>query len=230
MTDLGVLTLERRDEVFVLTLTAGDNRFNPSSIAAWHAALDEVEASEGAAALVTTGTGKFFSNGLDLDWMGAQPPEEAAATGAMVSDVIKLLGRVLGLPMYTVAAINGHAFAAGAMLALAHDARVMRTDRGFFCLPEADLGMPLAPGMAAIIQARLPAQVAHEAVLTGRRFPAEECLATGIVDAVAPEAEVLRDAMARALPQAGKDRSTLGVLKQNLYGPVLAVMAEGALP
>lgn len=230
MTDFGVLTLERRDEVFVLTLTAGDNRFNPTSIAAWHAALDEVEASAGAAALVTTGTDKFYSNGLDLDWMGAQPPESAESTGAMVSDVIKLMGRVLGFPMYTVAAVNGHAFAAGAMMALAHDARVMRTDRGYFCLPEADLGMPLAPGMAAIIQARLDAQVAHEAVITGRRFPADECLAKGIVDAVAPEAEVLRDAVALAVPQAAKNRAAVGVLKQNLYGPVLAVMAEGALP
>ena len=122
---------------------------------------DEVEGSEGTAALVTTGTGKFYSNGLDLDWMGAQPPEDVLSTGAMVSDVIKLLGRVLAFPMYTVAAINGHAFAAGAMLALAHDTRVMRTDRGYVCLPEVDLGMPLAPGMTAIITARLSAQVAH---------------------------------------------------------------------
>ena len=36
---------------------------------AWNAALDEVEAASGAKALVTTGTGKFYSNGLDLDYM-----------------------------------------------------------------------------------------------------------------------------------------------------------------
>lgn len=230
VSDYGPLTLERRDDVFVLTLTEGDNRFNPTSLAAWRAALDEVEASEGAAALVTTGTGKFYSNGLDLDWMGAQPPENAASTGAMVSDVIKLLGRVLAFPMYTVAAINGHAFAAGAMLALAHDARVMRTDRGYFCLPEVDLGMPLAPGMTAIITARLSSQVAHEAIVTGRRFPADECLAKGIVDAVAPEDDVLRDAVALALPQAGKDRAGIGVLKRGLYADTLPILAEGALP
>jgi len=230
VTEFGPLTLDRRDEVFVLTLTEGDNRFNPTSLAAWHAALDEVEASEGAAALVTTGTGKFYSNGLDLDWMGSLGPEERDASAAMVSDTIRLMGRVLGFPMYTVAAINGHAFAAGAMLALAHDARVMRTDRGYFCLPEADLGMPLAPGMAAVVQAKLAPQVAHEAVITGRRYAADECLARGIVDAVAPEAEVLRDAVAAAVPQTGKDRATLGILKQNLHGDVLAIMAEGALP
>ncbi|MCB1002783.1 MAG: enoyl-CoA hydratase/isomerase family protein [Acidimicrobiales bacterium] len=230
MTDFGPLTLERRDEVALITLTAGDNRFNPTSLAAWHAALDEVEGDDSLAALVTTGTGKFYSNGLDLDWMGSLAPEDRGQSAEMVSGTIRLLGRLLGFPMYTVAAINGHAFAAGAMLTLAHDARVMRTDRGFWCLPEVDLGMPFAPGMAAIVQARLTAQVAHEAVVTGRRYPADEARATAIVDAVAPEDEVVRDAVARAATQAGRGRSSIGQLKRDLYGPVLDVMAEGALP
>ena len=230
MTDFGALTLERRDEAALITLTAGDNRFNPTSIAAWNAALDEVEADESVAALVTTGTDKFYSNGLDLDWMGSLADDERAQSGQMITDTIRLLGRLLSFPIYTVAAINGHAFAGGAMLTLAHDARVMRTDRGFWCLPEVDLGMPLAPGMAAIIQARLTPQVAHEAVLTGRRFPADEAMTKAIVDAVAPEAEVVRDALALAVTQAARGRSSIGQLKQDLYGPALAVMAEGALP
>lgn len=230
MTDFGALTLERRDEVALITLTAGDNRFNPTSITAWNAALDEVEADDTVAALVTTGTDKFYSNGLDLDWMGSLPDDERAQSGQMITDTIRLLGRLLSFPMYTVAAINGHAFAGGAMLTLAHDARVMRTDRGFWCLPEVDLNMPLAPGMAAIIQARLDHQVAHEAVLTGRRYAADEALVKGIVDAVAPETEVLRDALALAVTQASRGRSSIGQLKQDLYGPALTTMAEGALP
>lgn len=230
MTDFGALTLEARDEVALITLTAGDNRFNPTSITAWNAALDEVEADDTVAALVTTGTDKFYSNGLDLDWMGSLAEDERAQSGQMITDTIRLLGRLLSFPMYTVAAINGHAFAGGAMLTLAHDARVMRTDRGFWCLPEVDLGMPLAPGMAAIVQARLDHQVAHEAVITGRRYAADEALAKAIVDAVAPEAEVVRDALVLAVTQAARGRSTIGQLKQDLYGPALAVMAEGALP
>lgn len=230
VTDFGPLTLERRDEVALITLTAGDNRFNPTSITAWNAALDEVEGDDTYAALVTTGTGKFYSNGLDLDWMGTLAPEERHRSGEMITDTIRLLGRLLSFPTYTVAAINGHAFAGGAMLTLAHDARVMRSDRGFWCLPEVDLGMPLAPGMAAIVQARLTPQVAHEVVLTGRRYPADEALAKAIVDAVSPEDEVVRDAVALAVTQAARGRSTVGQLKHDLYGPALAIMAEGALP
>ncbi len=57
----------------------------------------------------------------------------------------------------TVAAVNGHAFAAGAMLATAHDHVVMREDRGYWCLPEVDLGLPLTAAMYAVVAAHLPA-------------------------------------------------------------------------
>ena len=53
--------------VFVLRMVDDDNRFHADSLAEWHAALDEVESSEGAAALVTTGNGKFYSNGFALE-------------------------------------------------------------------------------------------------------------------------------------------------------------------
>ena len=45
--------------------------------------------------------------------------------------------------------------AGGCGLATAHDFRVMRADRGFWCLPEADIGIPFTRGMSALIQARL---------------------------------------------------------------------------
>ena len=63
--------------------------------------------------------------------------------------VHELLARLLEIGVPTVAAIQGHAFAAGAMLALAHDERVMRADRGWSCLPEVDINIPFTPGMSA---------------------------------------------------------------------------------
>lgn len=101
--------------------------------------------------LVTMGTGKFYSNGLDLDWLAAHGDQMQFYVGRVQA----LFARMLTLPMPTAAALNGHAFGAGAMLAIAHDYRVMRADRGYFCFPEVDIHIPFTPGMAALIQAKL---------------------------------------------------------------------------
>jgi hypothetical protein len=77
--------------------------------------------------VVTTGVGKFYSNGLDLDFMSANPAEAQAN----LAEVHSLFARVLTFPAATVAAVQGHAFGAGAMLVLAHDLCVMRSDRGY---------------------------------------------------------------------------------------------------
>jgi enoyl-CoA hydratase/carnithine racemase len=221
---MGVLDLGREGEVFVLTLTDDDNRFRADSVEAWNQALDEVEASEGPAALVTTGTGKFFSNGLDLDRLVAEGTMEV-----VIPQVLALFARLLRLPVHSVAAVNGHAFAAGGMLALAHDARVMREDRGYWCLPEVDMGVWLAPGMSDLIAARLTPAVAHEAILTGRRYGGTEAAAAGIVDEAVPEDQVLLRAVERAAAQAGKPREAVRALRERLYHDLIATLEAGAL-
>ena len=209
-----MIDLERQGDVFVLCMNDGENRFNQKSIAAWNAALDEVENASAPRALVTTGTGKFYSNGLDLDWMTAEGKKQAKA---FISSVHALFARMLCFPAITVAAINGHAFAGGGMLALAHDFRVMREDRGYFCLPEIDLGMPLTEGMTALIQSRLPTPICHEAVVTGRRYGGAEAQAAQIVHHALPQTDVLSSAIAIAEPLAQKDPATLSALKKGLY-------------
>jgi enoyl-CoA hydratase/carnithine racemase len=114
------------------------------------------------------------------------------------------------------------------MLALACDQRVMRTDRGYFCLPEVDINIPFTIGMSKLIQAKLPPAAACEAMLTGRRFGAEEALSAGIVDAAVPEHEVLAVATERAQAQAGKLRATVATIKQRMYGEVADALAEEA--
>lgn len=216
-------TLDRDGEVLVLDLGDDENRFNPTWVGAVSALLDEVAAAEGPRALVTRATGKFWSNGLDLAWMG-ENPEQA---GPFVHDVHALFARVLSLPVPAVAACQGHVFAAGAMLALAHDGRVMRSDRGFFCLPEVDIAIPFTPGMGALIQARLAPQTAHEAMTTGRRYGGADALAAGIVDEAVPEEQVLAAAVERARPLAGKAGPTLGAIKEQMYARVLELLRGG---
>lgn len=217
-----MIELERDGDICVLHMRAGENRIAGAFLDAFEGALDEVE-SASCTALVSTGAGRFFSNGLDIEALAAAGTVEAER---VMRRLHGLFARVLAFPGITVAAVNGHAFAAGAMLALAHDFRVMRAERGYLCLPEIDLatGQPLTPGMFALIGARLERPVFHEALITGRRYPAEEAARRGMVDEVRPEGEVLASATALAGRLAGADRTTAAALKRGLYAPALAAL------
>jgi enoyl-CoA hydratase/carnithine racemase len=218
------VSLRREGDVFVLAWNDGaDNRFRDEAIAGWNAALDEIEAAEGPKALVTTGAGKFYSNGLDLDWAFRERKDDFPG---YVLDVLAILGRVLTLPCTTVCAGNGHAFGAGALLLSAHDFRLMRADRGFFCMPEIDMKAYLHPGMTAVLAARLPAQTAHEVIATGRRFGGAEARAAGIVEEALSEEALLPRAIALAGGLAAKAHPVMKRLKSDLYPHVLAALRE----
>lgn len=210
-----MIDLEARGDVRILHLDEGENRFNRSTVDAIHAALDEVAAVDGPVALVTVGSGKFFSNGLDLEWMGT---DEGTGDPGFIDDVHRLLLRVLHLDLITVAAVNGHAFAGGAMLAAAHDYRVMREDRGYWCIPEVDLGLPLTAEMFATLDAHIPRATLIDAALSGKRYDAAAALAGGIVHETAPEDEVFDRAVELAASMSGKNRQVIAAHKALLFG------------
>jgi enoyl-CoA hydratase/carnithine racemase len=221
-----VPTMKRDADVFVLDLGDTENRFDPDWLAEVARHLDTVASAGAPCALVTTATGKFFSNGLDLEWMGQHSDQLLN----YLVDVQQLLARVLALPVPSVAAVQGHAFAGGGMLALAHDFRVMRADRGYFCLPEVDIDIPFTRGMSALIQGRLSRKTAHEAMTTGRRYGGTDALAAGIVDAVAHEDDVVSEAVEMARALAGKAGPTLGTIKARMYSGALTALRDTAPP
>ncbi|RZT13808.1 enoyl-CoA hydratase/carnithine racemase [Mycobacterium sp. BK558] len=209
------------DKIAILRLGEDENRFSPTFLDDIDAAIDQCLA-DGAAGLVTTAGTKFYSNGLDLDWLGAHSDQGSWYIGR----VHRLLARVLTLPVPTAAAVVGHAFGAGAMLALAHDFRVMRSDRGFFCLPEVDIRIPFHPGMAALIQAKLTPQAAVASMTTGRRFGGADAHSYGVVDATANEAEVTSAAIETLRPLQGKDPETLGAIKATMFRSVVDALNQ----
>lgn len=216
------MNLTYDDTIAVLDLGDDENRFSPAFLDEIDALLDDVLASD-AQGLVTTGGGKFYSNGLDLDWLMANGDR----TSWYVGRVQALLARVLTLPIPTAAAVVGHAFGAGAMLAVAHDFRVMRADRGFFCFPEVDIRIPFTPGMAALIQAKLAPPAAVASMTTGRRFGGADAQAAGIMDGTAGEGAVTPAAVELLRPLAGKDRGTLGAIKNTMFGTAVAALTAG---
>lgn len=206
--------LEYRGEVCVLHLGGDENRFNRVFVDRVNAALDEVSSVEGNVSLVVTGDGKHFSNGLDLDWLQTG----AEDFGPFINDVEALLHRFLMLDVITVGAINGHAFAAGAMLAATFDFTVMADGRGWWCLPEVDLGLPLTPRMFTALESHIPRPALSEASLTGRRYTGEQALAAGIVSQTADPDKVLDTAIEIAAGLSSKNRKMIAAHKALLHG------------
>lgn len=207
------------DGVTVVRMADGENRFSGPFVGALAAALDEAAGPGGP--LVLVGSERFFSNGLDLDWLGSVPPDEAEA---MVRGLHGVLARLLRFPGATVAAVNGHAFGAGAVLAAAADYRVQRADRGYVCLPEVDLGLAMSDEFDAVLRAKLPAPSVLDALLTGRRYGGAEARDAGLVHAVAGEDDLLDAAVGLVRDLAGKAPSTVAAIKAQQHRAALAVL------
>jgi Delta3-Delta2-enoyl-CoA isomerase len=208
------ISLTREGSVAVLTWNEEENRINLDSLSRLNELLDELDAVEGPLAVVLTGSGKFFCNGLDLARF-ADRRDEFVETLHVLEWTI---GRLLVFPAYTVAAINGHAFAGGALISCAFDYRVMREDRGYWCMNEAEIGLALDERLWSILANRLPRATATVAATTARRFSGPDALRFGIVDAVASESDVLDHAKKVADDLATLDRPTLGLHKRLAHG------------
>ncbi|MGD0854677.1 MAG: enoyl-CoA hydratase/isomerase family protein [Dehalococcoidia bacterium] len=163
------------ENIAVITMNRGENRFNIAFCNEMLAALDAIEKKEEVNALVVTASdAKIWSNGMDLDWLVPAITRKDPDVEKFFPLQDKLMKRMLFYPMITVAAISGHAFASGAIFSCCFDFRFMRSDRGFLCFPEIDLHIPFLPYMTALVKKILPMYLVEEGELTGKRFTAAD--------------------------------------------------------
>lgn len=216
-----------KNGVALVTMRDGENRLNASFLASFQSILDAVEKETDARALVVTSDHeKIFSNGIDLDWL--MPLIQAGAwdeAKAFFSGMMALFRRILAFPAITVAAISGHAFAGGAIMSCAFDFRFMRSDRGFFCFPEVDLGIPFLPGMIAIISKAIPDYALEEMQYTGCRLTAEKCVSRHIVTKACPREALLEEALSFA-GSLNKRREIVREMKRRMYRDILRILDE----
>lgn len=216
-----MIELEQRGSVFIATLDRDENVIDPPFVERFGTVLDEVQAVSGPRTLVTTGSGRFFSTGLSIRYVETL---DSNALAAFLATVDRLLGRLVSAPFVTVAAINGHCIAAGALLSLAHDYRVMRADRGFFALPSVDVGIPFTRGMTALISRKVPPPWSDDLAISGDRFGGREASSRHVVHRAVPEDAVVPMAIEIAERHSGKDAETLGTIKRRLYHDVLTAL------
>ncbi|MCX6004521.1 MAG: enoyl-CoA hydratase/isomerase family protein [Chloroflexi bacterium] len=163
------------ENIAVLIMNSGDNRFNVKFCSEMLAALDDIENKTSVNALVVSSSHeKIWSNGMDLDWLMPAITGKDPEVEEFFNLQDQLMKRMLFYPMITVAALSGHAFASGAIFSCCFDFRFMRSDRGFLCFPEVDLNIPFLPYMTALIKKTMPMHLVEEGEFTGKRFTAAE--------------------------------------------------------
>lgn len=100
----------------------------------------------------------------------------------------------------------------------------MREDRGYFCFPEVDIGVPMSAEFDALLQAKYTRAALCEGWITGKRDSRPEARAIGFADDVASDVDLLPRAIARAQQLAAKDGSIVGALKRRLFAGALSVL------
>ncbi|KAJ4981284.1 hypothetical protein NE237_032121 [Protea cynaroides] len=180
-------TLEKRGNIFFLTLTGDDeHRLTPKLIEQIRSALQRVRTeSIRGSVLITTGEGKFFSNGFDLDWAKA-----SHGRIGMVDPFKPLIADLISFPIPTIAAVSGHAAAAGVMLALSHDYVMMRRDRGVIYMSELDIGLTFPDYFMAMMRSKIHSPIARRNVVSrAAKLKADEAVEMGMIDSAHDNAE-----------------------------------------
>ncbi|KDO44327.1 hypothetical protein CISIN_1g041046mg [Citrus sinensis] len=228
-------TLEKHGDVFVLTLTGSsdvdEHRFGPSAIDSILSAIAKAkaEATPGSA-LITTSHGKFFSNGLDLAWAQAAGSRAGARERLlyMVESFRPVVAAMMDLPMPTVAAVNGHAAAAGFTLALSHDYVIMRRDKGVLYMSEVDIGATLPDYFTALFRAKVGSATARrDVLLRAKKIKGEEALRMGLVQAAYDSEEQVAEASMRLAKQmAGRKWAgeVYAEIRKSLYPDLCGVL------
>ncbi|KAL1819359.1 hypothetical protein DCAR_0415611 [Daucus carota subsp. sativus] len=225
-------TLEKRGSIYFLTLTGSDDhRLNPSLADSISAALHRIRCEFTAtpstsAALVTTGEGKYFSNGIDIAW--AQSNKQRFFI--MMSKIRHLLTQLMSLPMPTIAAVNGHASGIGYILALSHDYVFMRKDHGFLYMSEVDRGVVItATYVWATLKAKISSpSVLRDIVLRAEKVTAEAAVTKNIIDAAYDTVEETVTAaveLGKELASQKWDGQVYAENKKYLYSTVLHELA-----
>jgi len=220
--------MEKRRNRCYFNHNNAENRHNPEWSEAMLNAYEEILADSEIKALVLTSSDpKYFCLGVDTDWLFKTMNEDDWPTlNKWLYQNTKVFTAMLMAPFPTIAAINGHAFGNGFMLAGACDFRFMRADRGFICFPEIDLGIQLAPSMLEWMKRIMPYHIFQRMLLSGEKMGAAEAEKYNIIVKACENAEkTLEEAVAYARTF-NKSRATMAEMKRRAYKHVMDKMAN----
>jgi enoyl-CoA hydratase len=191
--------VERRDGgITVVTMDRPEklNAMDAALVTGLHDALDEAGRDESCRVIVLTGAGRGFCAGLDLGGFGSAPDTgqgggRVQQAFAVQQHIAALITRLRRLRQPVIAAVNGPASGGGFALVLGSDIRIAARSARFNAA-FVRIGLSACDiGTSWLLPRLVGAARAHELMLTGRLFDADEALRIGLVTDVVDDDQLL---------------------------------------
>ena len=227
-----IMTWIKDETVAIITMTNGENRQNLEFAKTLNAMLDEIIADKSISALIITSNDeKNFSQGIDVVWiMDNMQKNNHQPVTDFINEMDNVFKKLLLYPVPVIAAINGHAFGNGSIISCACDFRFMRSDRGFFCFPEVNIGIPFRWGMNAFVKKAIPLHILSQMQFTGNRYTAPELEKHNIIVKACANQEDLMDSTIAFAKTLQKKRGILGEMKKRMYNDIIKVLDSDFMP
>src|SRR5437879_2103627 len=218
--------LEKQDSIGHIVLDRPPaNSYDKTFMEELEAAIDEAARDDAVKAILLRSAGeKFFSAGADVSVFARSGLDEQ---NAFVVCANEAMGKFESTPKVVVAAINGHCLGGGLEMALCCDFRVAAEGSYRIGLPEVSLGLLPGTGGTQRLPRLIGRQKALDLMLMGRTLVPQEALATGIVDAVVPAADLVAKALALLKPYAAGPTFAIGRIKKAAVLGFGMPLAEG---
>ncbi len=215
--------IQNHDGALLVTMNTNPvNKQNEAFFADLHACFDTLDREHPMVPIVLTGQGRVFSAGLDFEEVfGFFERATIAETSAWFARYYKTISRVLVADRMVVGAINGHAYAGGAVLTLACDHRIGPLEGARASLNEVPIGIPMPCPYVELARSRMGDREAQEWILFGREYAPTEALASGFFHQLAPNDKLLDVALSKARSIPPLARAAYVASKKALLCPLL---------
>lgn len=217
-------SITRSNHIAVLTLNRGKvNAINEEMADILLKDFRDLENDNAVKSVVLTGTGKFFSFGLDVPELYSYSQGDFAG---FLRKFTNLYTYVFMFPKPVIAAINGHAIAGGCMLVSACDYRIMVTGKAKISLNEVTFGSSVFAGSVEMLRFIVGDKNAEEILKTGSMYSAEQAKNLGLIDIVTDEDQLMPKAIEIADQFSSKDGPAFASIKKLLRKPVAEEMEK----
>jgi enoyl-CoA hydratase len=218
---------EEASAIIVEMNSSAVNKQNPAYFADLHEACDRIDRLPPHKPVILTAKGHVFCAGIDFAYcFPLFATQDEKAIGQWYRDYLATNLRLFTLDRLTVAAVNGHAFAGGLILALTCDFRIGVEGDAKFALNEVPIGVPMPSAYTEMIRYRVGDRVASETILLGNVYDVKQAVDLGFLDETVP-ADRLR---ARALEMTARIHEdcwgAYAQAKRNLMANVLRTIEQ----